>query len=204
MELGALLVGLGNPGKEYEHTRHNMGFMLIDHLLEYCSNALLCGKGRISGQEKAYELWKLTLPQSRFPVLVMKPLTYMNKSGEAVQQVTHYYNIAPERILVIHDELDLPLGRMRLKLAGSSAGHNGIKSIVAQLGTDDFYRLRLGIGHGGMQTTISHVLGKFPAPSRQLLHQVLDHALAGTLIFLEQGFIPAQQFINGFNPKSPT
>lgn len=131
-----LIVGLGNPGPEYEQTRHNAGFWLVDNLAgsrlarESRYNAL-AAKTSISGQE----------------VWLLEPQTYMNRSGQSVGALARFYKIAPDDILVVHDELDLPPGAAKIKKGGSAAGHNGLKDITAALGTQDYWRLRIGIGH---------------------------------------------------------
>ena len=133
-----LIVGLGNPGKEYEKTRHNSGFMAIDYLSDKLNvqvntskwNALI-GKTNINGQQ----------------VLLMKPLTYMNESGNAVIQAVNFYKIEAEDILVIHDDMDLPVGSLRIRKKGSAGGQKGMKSIISHLGTSDFARIRVGVGH---------------------------------------------------------
>ncbi|NKI71854.1 aminoacyl-tRNA hydrolase [Collimonas pratensis] len=134
-----LIVGLGNPGPEYEQTRHNAGFWLVDNLVndlgcklarEARFNAFVA-KSSIAGQE----------------VWLLEPQTFMNRSGQSVGGLARFYKIAPEEILVVHDELDLPPGSAKLKKGGSSGGHNGLKDITAALGTQDYWRLRLGIGH---------------------------------------------------------
>lgn len=131
-----LIVGLGNPGPDYENTRHNAGFWLVDRLSrgglarESRYNALAC-KTRIAGQE----------------VWLLEPQTYMNRSGQSVGAIARFYKIAPDEVLVVHDELDLPPGSAKIKRGGSSGGHNGLKDITAALGTQDYWRLRIGIGH---------------------------------------------------------
>ncbi|GIZ50861.1 aminoacyl-tRNA hydrolase [Noviherbaspirillum aridicola] len=131
-----LIVGLGNPGPDYEHTRHNAGFWLVDQLArgalarESRYNALAC-KTRIAGQE----------------VWLLEPQTYMNRSGQSVGAIARFYKMAADEVLVVHDELDLPPGSAKIKRGGSSGGHNGLKDITAALGTQDYWRLRIGIGH---------------------------------------------------------
>lgn len=133
-----LIVGLGNPGREYEKTRHNSGFMAMDILADRLNvsittkkwNALI-GKTNVNGQQ----------------VLLMKPLTYMNESGNAVIQAVNFHKIDPEDILVIHDDMDLPVGALRIRKKGSAGGQKGMKSIIAHLGTSDFARIRVGVGH---------------------------------------------------------
>jgi len=140
-----LLVGLGNPGQEYAKTRHNAGFWLVDGFAErhHCN---LLGKTRFSGQFGQVEInggsW-----------IVLKPTAYMNRSGIAVHLVSQYYNVLPENILVVHDELDFEPGTIRFKIGGSHGGHNGLRDIIAQLGTAGFPRLRIGIGRGSDMAT---------------------------------------------------
>lgn len=136
-----LIVGLGNPGEKYANVRHNLGFMVLDELAK---------RGKRKGEswkfEKKFksEIFNLTLNASRFTLA--KPQTYMNNSGMAVKAIADYYKINPENIVIIHDELDLPLGKIRIRKGGSSAGHHGIESIMEALKTDQFWRVRLGIG----------------------------------------------------------
>ena len=144
-----LIVGLGNPGKEYMFTRHNIGFMMIDSYIDNDN-----WQKKFDGQ---IEL--LTINGEK--VLFLKPLTFMNNSGLSVIQAAKYYDIEPEDILVIQDDLDLPFGSFKLKKNSSSGGHNGIKSIIASLGTDSFNRLKIGISHDKTKDTIDYVLGKF-------------------------------------------
>ncbi|MFZ5522561.1 MAG: aminoacyl-tRNA hydrolase [Pseudomonadota bacterium] len=143
-----LIVGLGNPGREYESTRHNAGFWWVDglahaHKLDFRSEAKfhgLAARGQLHGHE----------------MLLFKPQTFMNASGRAVGALAQFYKIAPAEMLVVHDELDLPPGVARLKIGGGHGGHNGLKDIIAHLGTRDFWRLRLGIGHPGDRGEVSN------------------------------------------------
>lgn len=133
-----LIVGLGNPGQQYEKTRHNVGFFFLDRLLDSCGGAWV-NEGRFQG----------LLASCRFAahkVVLLKPQTYMNKSGESVGKVARYYKVKPEEILVIHDELDFDEGVVRIKQGGGHAGHNGLRDIISHLGSKDFLRLRVGIG----------------------------------------------------------
>ena len=203
MELGGLIVGLGNPGREYEYTRHNFGFMVIDALLAACER--YSPPNRLSGQRDPYGLWRVTLPDHkgrRLDWLLATPLTYMNRSGEPVQRIAAYYHIEPESLLVLHDELDLPLGRMKMKKGGGNAGHNGLRSIQQMLGTPDFYRLRLGIGKGRGDGA-SWVLGRFSEEEREPLRATLAGAVEGLELFMRQGPKKAQQFCNGFSLAAP-
>ncbi len=144
-----LIVGLGNPGKEYENTRHNVGFMVLDSFLTDFT------------LEKKFQALLKTCNIEGEKCLFVKPLTYMNESGLSVGKIAKYYNILPEDILVIQDDMDLPFGRHKIKINSSAGGHNGIKSIIHALGTDSFARLKIGIAHDKGGDAIHHVLGKF-------------------------------------------
>ncbi len=165
-----LIVGLGNPGQQYEKTRHNAGFWFIDAIARTHGINLKSenkfhgevGKGRIDGEE----------------VWLLKPRTFMNKSGQGIAALARFYKIDAENILIAHDELDLDPGTVRLKKGGGHGGHNGLRDTVAQLGTKDFQRLRLGIGHPGHASQVSgYVLGKAPAIDQALTEGAIDKAL---------------------------
>ena len=197
MDTGGLFLGLGNPGPTYAHTRHNFGFMAVDALLEACNRH--GDVTPLSGGKKKYEAWKCRLPIPSSPTwIVAKPLTFMNKSGEAALPLLQFYRIPPSRLVVAHDELDLPLGKIRFKTGGGAAGHNGIRSIAEILGTPDFYRLRLGIGKPEGYDTTSFVLGRFAENELRATDEVLPAAIEGFFRFCTHGFKDAQQFINGF------
>ena len=144
-----LIVGLGNPGPEYTNTRHNIGFMVLDN---YLTNSNWQSKFQALYQTKSINNEK---------IIFVKPTTYMNLSGNAVQEFVHFYKISPEDILIIHDDLDLPLGTYRLKTNSSAGGHNGIKSIIANLQTTSFARLKVGISKNTNISTKDYVLGQF-------------------------------------------
>ena len=160
-----LVVGLGNPTKEYENTRHNIGFMAIDALSEEHRFAVdtlkhkaLVGKGMIDGQK----------------VILAKPMTYMNLSGEAVRAIADYYKIPAEDIIIIFDDISLDVGRMRIRKKGSAGGHNGIKSIISHLGTTEFPRIKVGIGAKKEgQDLADYVLGRFSKDEKTALDEVL-------------------------------
>ncbi|WP_212785324.1 aminoacyl-tRNA hydrolase [Ferrigenium kumadai] len=165
-----LIVGLGNPGREYETTRHNAGFWWVDEFahsqnLSFRSEAKfhgLAARGQLHGNE----------------VFLLKPQTFMNVSGRAVGALAQFYKIAPAEILVVHDELDLPPGSAKLKLGGGHGGHNGLKDIIAQLGTKDFWRLRLGIGHPGERSEVSNFVLHDPRrEERELIEEAMRRAL---------------------------
>ncbi len=148
-----ILVGLGNPGKEYQDNRHNIGFMVIDKIADEFGLPAFSKKfegelteGRINGEK----------------VVLLKPQTYMNLSGQSVQKVARFYKVTPNRVVAFHDELDLAAGKMRVKKGGGAAGHNGLKSMDACLNSQDYWRVRLGIGHPGDRDRVTgHVLGDF-------------------------------------------
>lgn len=200
MELGGLIVGLGNPGQEYVNTRHNFGFMVVERLLAAWERKGLVRT--LSGRNEPFHLWRCSLP-GQADYLVCTPLTYMNKSGEAVQRVAAYYHVDVADILVLHDELDLPLGRMKLKKGGGNAGHNGLRSIQQMLGTPDFYRLRLGIGKPAGHNAVSFVLSRFKADESAALDLCLQAAEKSVFLFMTEGPRAAQQFCNSFHLPEP-
>lgn len=165
-----LIVGLGNPGQQYEKTRHNAGFWFVDaiartHGISLKNESKFHGeaaKGFIDGQE----------------VWLLKPMTFMNKSGQGIAALARFYKIDAENILIAHDELDLPPGTVRLKKGGGHGGHNGLRDTVAQLGSKEFQRLRLGIGHPGHSSQVSgYVLGKAPSDEQIEIERAVDKAL---------------------------
>ena len=165
-----LFVGLGNPGPEYEATRHNAGFWWIDALADKLGARLVA--------ERGYHGLVARANTPRGPVWLLEPMTYMNRSGQSVAALARFYKIAPQEILVAHDELDLLPGQLKLKLGGGHAGHNGLKDIVAQLGSADFWRLRLGIGHPGVKSEVIHYVLKKPSPEhREAIAQCIDKSL---------------------------
>jgi len=172
-----LLVGLGNPGTEYEQTRHNAGFWWID--------AAARKLGVHLSAERAYFglVARANLPQG--PVWLLEPQTYMNLSGKSVAALARFFKIAPQEILVVHDELDVLPGQMKLKLGGSHAGHNGLRDIHAQLGTADYWRLRLGIGHPGVKAEVVDYVLRKPAPDqREAIHKAIDESMAALDLLL--------------------
>jgi peptidyl-tRNA hydrolase, PTH1 family len=166
-----LFVGLGNPGPEYEATRHNAGFWWID--------ALAAKLGARLVPERSYQALaaRVNRPGAE-PVWLLQPMTFMNRSGASVAPLARFFKIEARQILVIHDELDLQPGQAKLKLGGSAAGHNGLKDIQALLGTQDFWRLRLGIGHPGVKTEVVNYVLKKPAPEqREAIHKSIEQSL---------------------------
>ena len=192
-----LIVGLGNPGSKYDRTRHNIGFEIVDEL---------AGIWQISlAPEKRFQgMFGETVLVSAGKVRMLKPLTYMNLSGQAIRAVVDWYKLPPQSVLVIYDDMDLPLGRIRLRLSGSAGGHNGMKSAIAHLGTREFPRLRIGIGSSKDTATanndaISHVLGKFSPAETSLIAQVRQLAIAAVEFSLERGVEKAMSLYNSRN-----
>ncbi len=181
-----IIVGLGNPGREYAETRHNVGFMVLDLLAAHFGAEWKVDKAR-----------KAELAAGP-GVLLVKPQTYMNSSGESVGPLMRYYKWEPEQVFVIYDDISFPVGALRLRAGGSAGGHNGMKSLIAHLGTEKFPRLRVGISAPGCKQMVSHVLGKFAPDERPLLQEALTRAAAATLMTLTQGFDAAA---NQFNVK---
>lgn len=180
-----LIVGLGNPGREYRETRHNVGFMIVDRL---------AARERV--EFRTEKSWQAEV--ARYDdVLLCKPLTYMNLSGQAARPISQFYKIEPSQMLVILDDMALPLGKLRLRSSGSSGGHNGLQSMIEHFGTRDLPRLRIGIGAApGADRAVGHVLGKFAAEERESLAESLDRAVASIDRAQTDGFAVA---MNAFN-----
>jgi PTH1 family peptidyl-tRNA hydrolase len=176
-----LLVGLGNPGPEYEGTRHNAGFWFIDELARELKAALL--------PERSYfgQVARVNRPIAGIdgPIWLLKPMTFMNLSGKSVSALARFFKIEPGEILVVHDELDLMPGQIKMKLGGSHAGHNGLKDIHAQLGSADYWRLRLGIGHPGVKAeVVDYVLRKPPKEQREAIDKGIEQSLTALPLLL--------------------
>jgi PTH1 family peptidyl-tRNA hydrolase len=174
-----LIIGLGNPGREYLFSRHNVGFMVVDHFLvkhpplsQKNAHRGVLYRGRYAGED----------------FLLFQPHTYMNLSGEAVQSVIRYYRIDPQDILVIYDDMDLPLGKLRLRTKGGAGGHNGMKNIIQHLGTQDFKRMRIGIGRSAYPDSRDYVLGSFQESEREVIKPLLEEAHNALLEFLTLPF----------------
>lgn len=187
-----MIVGLGNPGPEYRGTRHNVGFEVIDKLAQ--RNGIRIERGR----EKAL----LGIGSiGRQNVALVKPLTYMNLSGQSVGPLARRYGIKPERILVIADDLDLTVGKVRLKEKGSSGGHNGHKSIIASLQSQEYPRLKIGIGDVDRQETIDHVLSAFSRTERDTVNDSIESAAVATELFIEEGAARTQNYLADYNAR---
>ena len=186
-----IIVGLGNPGKKYEKTRHNMGFLAVDRLAEKYDitvNKLkfksLVGEGRIAGQR----------------VLLVKPQTYMNLSGEAVRQAMDFYKIDSENLIVIYDDIDIPTGTFRIRKKGSSGTHNGMRNILYHIQTEDFPRIRVGIGSGKKENLINYVTGGVSKEEVKLLEESIVKAADSAACIVEKGIEKAMNEYN-IRPK---
>ena len=184
-----LVVGLGNPGEKYENTRHNVGFLTVDELAE---------RARVPVQKLKHRALTNTLEVGGVKVLLMKPVTYMNLSGEAVGEAARFYHIPPANVLVISDDVDLPLGKLRIRTGGSAGGHNGLKSIIQHLGTDQFPRIKIGVGgkpHPDYDMA-DWVLGRLQGEDRKVLDEAAERAAEAAACLLKDG---AQKAMNRFN-----
>ena len=190
-----LLVGLGNPGAEYEDTRHNAGFAWVEAVARELKVHLV--------PERTYFGLAARANLAQGPLWLLEPMTYMNLSGKSVAALARFFKITPGEILVAHDELDLPPGDMKLKCGGGTGGHNGLKDMQAQLGSGDFWRLRLGIGHPGHRDEVAgYVLRRAPAPERDALQDCIHKALPALPLLLAGDFDKATQKLHA-KPQRP-
>jgi PTH1 family peptidyl-tRNA hydrolase len=189
-----LIVGLGNPGREYRETRHNIGFMVADALAD---------RWRVDDQwRERFDALQIKTTVGGEPVLLSKPLTFMNLSGQAVQAIAGFYKIEPADVLVIVDEAALPLGRLRARRDGSAGGHNGLKSLIQHLGTPAFARLRVGVGRGADGRDLSdHVLGRFEPDERDTVSAAVLRAADASEMFIAEGI---ERVMNAFNAATDT
>ena len=184
-----LIVGLGNPGEQYENTRHNVGFLVADELGE---------RGSFPIQRLKFKALTNTAVIGGQGALVMKPTTYMNLSGEAVGEAARFYKIPPGRVLVISDDVDLPLGKLRIRTGGSAGGHNGLKSVIQHLGADQFPRMKVGVGgkpHPDYDMA-DWVLGKLQGEDKRVMDEAVKRAADAVECFLKDG---PQKAMNRFN-----
>jgi PTH1 family peptidyl-tRNA hydrolase len=183
-----LIVGLGNPGETYRDTRHNIGFMVLDEIAKRMGTAFR--------EEKR---WTGLVAKFTGGYL-LKPLTFMNESGRSVQSVGHVYKASPAQTLVVYDDVDLSLGRLRFRASGSAAGHNGIRSLIASLSSDEFPRLKVGIalaaGRPAGERMVGHVLGKFTAEEQPALQSVIQRAADAVLSAVDSGLEAAMNVFN--------
>ena len=188
-----LVVGLGNPGRDYRKTRHNAGFMVVDEVARRHQLTWAPGPAQVAE----------SFVVKRFgerPVLLAKPLTYMNRSGDVVAGLARYFDVPVSDLLVVVDEAALPFGRLRVRRGGSAGGHNGLKSIIAHLGTDQFPRLRVGVGRGDARRDLSdHVLGRFESGESAELEEVITRAADAVEMFAAADI---EQVMNTYNPDA--
>jgi PTH1 family peptidyl-tRNA hydrolase len=184
-----LVVGLGNPGAEYDGTRHNIGFEVVDRLAAECGLAWQHSKS-----------WHALWAKGEKAIL-MKPTSYMNRSGEPLQAVANFYKIDPREMLVVIDEMALPLGRLRLRPDGGTAGHNGLESIIVQFGTEEIPRLRVGIGAAPVDGATDHVLGRFFEEERPIVEKTIVRAAEAAKCAIDNGLLSAMNQFNK-NPES--
>ncbi len=182
-----LIAGLGNPGRQYAATRHNIGYMVADELARQLPPGER--RHRFDG-----EIIETSEPQGR--IVLLKPETFMNLSGNAVAAAARWYRVPPERLLVIHDDLDLPFGQLRLRARGSSGGHNGLTSVIARMGTGEIPRLRIGIGRPEHGNTIPYVLSRFSSEEERALPDVIKLAAEAARSWYRDGIDAA---MNAFN-----
>lgn len=181
------VVGLGNPGAEYAKTRHNVGFMVIDEL---ASRGNLSLRSKFSGRFGR-------LNPDQHDLLVLAPQTWMNLSGDSVQPMCAFFRVPPAELLVVHDDIDLPFGELRIKIGGGHAGHNGLRSIVARLASADFVRVRVGVGRPDDATVRDHVLTAFRGDESAALDQVIDAAVKAVWLIVSKGGRAAMNEVNG-------
>ena len=184
-----VIAGLGNPGKKYENTRHNMGFRVIDAIaannnikVNKIKHKALVGDGRIAGQK----------------VLLMKPQTFMNLSGESLREVVSYYDVDPEHLIVIYDDFDTELGALRIRKKGSAGSHNGMKSVISELQEQNFPRIRVGIGGSGDRDWVNFVIGRMDSSEEKLVNEAVGHAARAVEVMITDGVDMA---MNQFNVK---
>jgi peptidyl-tRNA hydrolase, PTH1 family len=184
-----LLVGLGNPGPRYAESRHNTGFRVVDRF---------AARHRLGGFHRRFEAEFAQLEVLGERIYLLKPMTFMNRSGHSVQAALGYYKLQSTDLLVVHDELDLELGDLRLKMGGGEAGHNGLRSITEQLGTSEYARLRCGIGRalGDASTTVDYVLNAFPLADQPFVEQLIDGAVEAIGHVIERGLSSAMNVTN--------
>lgn len=184
-----LVIGLGNPGERYAQTRHNVGIWFIDQLCQR-ESAELKLQSKLHGS-------LAKLPTQPEPIIAFVPDTYMNESGKAVLAVAHYYKILPENILIVHDDLDIDLGVVRLKAGGGHGGHNGLRDIIRLLHSNNFYRLRIGIGHPGHKDRVTgHVLNKPSKHEEHTLLTAIDETMSCVDLLINGNFEQAFQLLH--------
>ena len=190
-----VVVGLGNPGKQYHGTRHNVGFAVVD--------GLACGPtaGRFQSR---FQAQVAEMMEGNEKVLLVKPETFMNLSGQAVHQVIDFYKVELADLLVVCDDINLPLGKLRIRTKGSHGGHNGLRDIQNHLGTQDYARLRIGVGSGDDEDLVDHVLGRFRPSERPAIEDALSLAIQAVSLWVGQGVDECMNRYNVTTGKEPS
>ena len=183
-----LIAGLGNPGAEYDGTRHNIGFAVVDRL---------AAEWGLTWQHE--KRWHLLWSKGERAILV-KPTSYMNRSGEPIQAIAQFYKITPTEMLIVLDDMDLPLGRLRLRPDGGTAGHNGLESVIVQFGTEEIPRLRVGIGAAPKEGSVDYVLGRFFEEERPIVEKTVARAVEAVKWSIDKGVLSAMNLFNK-NPE---
>ncbi len=188
-----MIVGLGNPGLQYSFTRHNIGFMVLDALADHL------GAGNWAQDRSQADILKIRW--GNHPLFLVKPLSYMNKSGVPVQKIASYYKIPFSDMMVVHDDMDLEFGQLKIVVSRGAGGHNGIRSIMGVCGTKDFIRLRIGLGRPSeiRKDVTAHVLGKFSPREQAMLDQVIENSLSACELILSNGLTHAMNRVNARN-----
>lgn len=172
-----VIVGLGNPGPKYAYTRHNIGFLTID---------AISAELNVEVNQAKFKSLIGETSRNGHKVLLVKPMTFMNLSGEALREIVHFYKLPIDNLLVIYDDLDLPHGSVKLRFKGGSAGHNGLKSIIQHLGTEEFKRIKMGIGRPKDGQVVDYVLGRFAPDEMASINQAIEKAKEASLAFLSE------------------
>lgn len=182
-----IFVGLGNPGKKYENTRHNAGFMVMDELAKLCE---------VSFDQEKFSAYFAKTKLKGEDVILLKPTTYMNNSGFALRQCMDFYKASPEDVTVIYDDVDLPVGKIRLRQKGSAGGHNGIKSIIQCIFTSEFDRIRVGVGKDPQIDIINWVLGKFREEEQKDLKNAVENSAKAAYYSIDHSFMDTMNLYN--------
>lgn len=185
-----IIVGLGNPGAEYANTPHSVGFETVD--------AIASAAGVTWEEKRQFKCLWARVAIGGQSCLLVKPQTYMNLSGESVAPIVKYQNATNADLIVVQDDIDLALGRLRVRKGGSCGGHNGIRNIIERLGTPDFTRLKLGVGKD-KSNVVAHVLGKFDPATREIMNREIDGAVKAVIAIVKEGPDKAMNLFNGFN-----
>ena len=190
-----IVAGLGNPGAQYANTPHSVGFEVVD--------ALAAAAGAAWDERRQFKCLMARVTIAGQPVLLVKPQTFMNLSGESVAPVVKYHNATAADLLVVHDDIDLPLGRMRIRKGGSCGGHNGVRNIIERIGTQDFARLKLGVGKD-RSNVVGFVLGKFHPDARKVMDLVVAEAAKAVSAVVSQGADSAMNAFNSWQCQTPS